>query len=120
MQLDTRLPRGVPALPAGLEWASGEVKPGHSRLIYAASEEPLVDVPDATENNVEAAVRTARAAFENGPWRKMLAAERSRMLAQCSDAVVAHADELATLQTLETGMPFTQVRGMHVLRTAEK
>ncbi|XUU60499.1 aldehyde dehydrogenase [Erythrobacter sp. HA6-11] len=119
MKIDVSLPHGTPALPAGLDWASGDAKPGHSRLIYAATEEALADVPDASEAEVERAVAKARDAFANGPWRKMLAADRARMLAKFEEAILAHADELATLQTLETGMPFPQIRGMHVARTAE-
>ncbi|WP_394728602.1 aldehyde dehydrogenase family protein [Altererythrobacter sp. GH1-8] len=119
MKIDVSLPHGTPALPGGLDWASGGPKQGHSRLIYAATEEALVDVPDASEAEVEAAVTKARDAFANGPWRKMIAADRARMLAKFEEAILAHADELATLQTLETGMPFPQIRGMHVARTAE-
>ena len=119
MKLDVSLPHGTPALPGGLIWASGDAAPGHSRLIYAATEEALADVPDSSEAEVNAAVAKARDAFANGPWRKMLAADRARMLAKFEEAILAHADELATLQTLETGMPFPQIRGMHVARTAE-
>lgn len=119
MHIDVSLPHGTPALPGGLDWASGAAKPDHSRLIYAATEEALVDVPDASEAEVNAAVAKAREAFAHGPWRKMPVAERARMLAKFEEAILAHADELATLQTLETGMPFPQIRGMHVTRTAE-
>jgi len=120
MKIDVTLPHGVPNLPSGLEWASkSEAREGTSRLIYAATEEPLVDVPDASEADVETAVSRARDAFARGTWRKLPAAERARMLAKCEAAVLAHADELATLQVLETGMPYSQVRGMHVTRSAE-
>ena len=108
-----------PVLPAGLAWASGEPREGNSRLIYAASEEPLVDVPDASEADVEAAVARAREAFASGPWRQMLPAQRTAVLARIADAVLAHADELAVLHTLETGIPIAQSRHMHVPRAAE-
>ncbi len=120
MKIDVKFPKGTPALPAGLDWSSGEHAPaGHSRLIYAATEQALVDVPDAGEAEVEAAVALAREPFAAGPWRRMPAAERSRLMAGFEAAILAHADELASLQVLETGMPFSQVRGMHVARTAE-
>ncbi|QIG53592.1 aldehyde dehydrogenase family protein [Altererythrobacter sp. BO-6] len=119
MKIDVNLPHGTPILPHGLDWAAGEAQPGQSRLIYAATEEPLVDVPDTSEAQVDAAVARARHAFANGPWRKLTAADRARILAKCEAAVLAHADELATLQALETGIPYAQIRGMHVSRTAE-
>lgn len=119
MNIDVSLPHGAPALPGGLDWARGEAKPGHSRLIYAATEEPLVDVPDASEDEIEAAVVQACETFAKGEWRRLPASERARMLAKFEAAVLARADELATLQVLETGMPYSQVRGMHVSRTAE-
>lgn len=120
MNIDVTLPKGTPALPAGLDWASSQNAPaGHSRLIYAATEEPLVDVPDAGEADVAAAVALARETFAHGPWRRMPAAERARLMAGFETAILARGDELATLQVLETGMPFSQVRSMHVTRTAE-
>lgn len=120
MTIDITFPKGVPALPAGLDWASSAAAPaGHSRLIYAATEHALVDVPDAGDDEVEAAVALAREAFAHGPWRKMPAAERTRAMAGFADAILANVDQLATLQVLETGMPFSQVRGMHVSRTAD-
>ena len=107
-------------LPAGLAWAKGETPDAKSsRLIYAASEEPLTDVPDADEEAVEAAAARAREAFRTGPWRRMVPAERAQVMHQIADAVLAHADELAVLHTLETGIPFAQARTMHVPRTAE-
>ena len=89
------------------------------RLIYAATEEPYADVFHATEEDVDAAVRRARQAFEQGEWRRMAAAERGAALSRAADAVLAHGEELAVLHTLETGIPIAQARAMHVPRCAD-
>ena len=89
------------------------------RLIYAATEEPYADVLHATEEDVDAAVRRARQAFDHGEWRRMAAAERGAVLTRAADAVLAHGEELAVLHTLETGIPISQARAMHVPRCAD-
>jgi len=60
--------------------------------------------------DVDAAVAAARAAFE-GPWGRLAAFERGRLLAALGRAVLAHAEELAALEALDVGKPLTQSRG---------
>src|SRR5438552_17390013 len=45
-----------------------------------ATGEPVASVPVADEQDVDRAVRSARRAFEEGPWPKMAASERGRVL----------------------------------------
>ncbi len=107
-----RLPK--PALSV-----SADNNPNAQTLIYAATEEPFASVPHARQTDVDQAVANARGAFEDGPWRKMPAAERSAILRNVSTLVKKHAEELALLQTLETSIPVQQSMSMHVPRTAE-
>lgn len=99
--------------------------PGNARgqdgqlLINAATEAPFAFVPHHQPDDAERLVRQARKAFEHGPWRMMSAGERSAVLRRISAAILANAEELALLQTLETAIPLLQARGMHVPRTAE-
>src|SRR5688572_21450516 len=51
------------------------------------------------------AVKAARKAFEGGPWRKMSARERGRLLYKLADLVEKNFDELAALETLDNGKP---------------
>ena len=44
-------------------------------------------VPDGREADVERAVRAARRAFREGPWRLLSAAERARLLRRVGDLV---------------------------------
>ncbi|MEM1044966.1 MAG: aldehyde dehydrogenase family protein [Pseudomonadota bacterium] len=62
----------------------------------------------ATE--IEAAVAAARAAFDDGDWSKLTAAERGRLLAALGRAVTDNAEDLAQLEARDTGKPLTQAR----------
>ncbi len=106
-------------LPAPAISASGVPPENAQRLIYAATEEPYADIPHASEADVDSAVTLARQAFEQGEWRRMPAAERGAVLTRAADAVLAHSEELAVLHTLETAIPISQARSMHVPRCAD-
>src|SRR5690606_11771964 len=62
-----------------------------------------------TAADIDAAVRAARAAFE-GPWGKLTATERGRLLMKLAAAVEARADELAALESRDNGKPLRQSR----------
>jgi len=66
----------------------------------------IAQVAEADAADVERAVRAARAAFDKGPWRKMAAAERGRLLNRLADLMEQHADELAMLESLDNGKPY--------------
>lgn len=62
--------------------------------------------------DVDLAVQAARRALESGPWARMSHAGRRNLLWKLADAIEAHADELATLESLDNGMPFAMARGI--------
>jgi phenylacetaldehyde dehydrogenase len=55
--------------------------------------------------DIDLAVKAARRALEQGPWRTTPPAERARLLWRLSDAIEANAAELAMLETVDNGMP---------------
>ena len=55
--------------------------------------------------DVDAAVASARAAFESGRWSQMPPANRKRVLQRFAELLLAHRDELALLETLDMGKP---------------
>ncbi|MBQ1443997.1 MAG: 5-carboxymethyl-2-hydroxymuconate semialdehyde dehydrogenase [Renibacterium sp.] len=63
------------------------------------------------KEDIDAAVAAAREAFVNGPWPRMKARERARVLNRIADAVEAQEDRLAELETFDTGLPIKQARG---------
>ncbi len=60
-------------------------------------------------HEVDLAVRAARDAL-GGPWGRLSATERGRVLIRIGQAVAAHADELARLEARDTGKPLTTAR----------
>ncbi|PLU77295.1 sorbosone dehydrogenase, partial [Sinorhizobium medicae] len=65
----------------------------------------------ATKVDAERAIAAARRAFDQGPWPRMTAAERSLILLKVADMVAARADELAFLDAVESGKPISQAKG---------
>ncbi len=70
-----------------------------------ATEELITTVAEAGAEDVDLAVKAARKAFDEGPWRKMKAAERARILHKLGDLILANAEELGRLETLDNGKP---------------
>lgn len=59
----------------------------------------------ATAEDVDIAVKAAREAFDNGPWRKMSAWERGKIINKFADLIDANTDYLAYHETLNNGKP---------------
>jgi len=81
--------------------ASGEIE-----VHNPATEEVLDTVPQGTAEDVEAAVTSARTAFDS--WRKLGANERTALLHQVAEDIRAHFDEIVQLLTLEEGKPISE------------
>ncbi len=73
---------------------------------YPATGEVIAQVADGDSEDVNRAVKAARRAFEEGDYRKMNGADRGRVLAKIADLMEAHIEELAELETLDTGKPY--------------
>jgi len=70
---------------------------------------PWAQVPRAGPEDVEAAVTAAREAFTAGPWPRLTATERGRLLRNLGDLVAAHAEELAALETRDNGKLYSEM-----------
>jgi acyl-CoA reductase-like NAD-dependent aldehyde dehydrogenase len=55
--------------------------------------------------DIDAAVASARAAFDKGSWSRMPPAKRKRVLQNFAELLLKHRDELALLETLDVGKP---------------
>ncbi len=75
--------------------------------IDPATEEPLAEVAEAAEPDVDVAVRAARKAFEEGPWRRMSGAERGALLWRLADLLQQNAQEIAEIESLDAGKPIS-------------
>ncbi|AMR82060.1 aldehyde dehydrogenase family protein [Cupriavidus nantongensis] len=76
----------------------------------------ITAIAAAEAADVDAAVDAARRAFP--AWSRMAAAERGRLLLKLADAIEAHTEELAQLESLDTGHPIRDSRALDVPRTA--
>ncbi|MAS03810.1 MAG: aldehyde dehydrogenase [Ahrensia sp.] len=109
---DTTLLRTVGEERAALNVIGGRMVGAQSgaRIEVACPSDGRVfaSIPRSGEADVDAAVRSARQAFETGPWSRMTAAERGRILSRLAALVEANADELAALESRDTGKPARQ------------
>src|SRR6476659_4429018 len=87
-------------------------------VINPATEEVIGTVAVAEKDDVDAAVAAARAAF-NGPWGRMSARERGRLLSKLADRLMEKADEVARLETLHNGKPIFEARQIEIPAAAE-
>jgi aldehyde dehydrogenase (NAD+) len=72
-----------------------------------ATGQVICRVAEADKADVDLAVKSARRALEHGPWGKMNASGRGRLLNKLADAIESHRAELAALETLDNGKPYT-------------
>ena len=76
----------------------------------------IVEVSEAQKADVDRAVEAARKAFP--AWAKLAPMDRGRLLLKLADAIEANAEELARLESIDTGHPMRDTRGLDVVRTA--
>jgi phenylacetaldehyde dehydrogenase len=101
----------------------GEWVTGHSGarmdVINPSNGQVLVQESLGGAREVDLAVQAARRAFESGPWARMRPAERTRLLLKLADALEQNGDELALLETLNTGKPLKMARAFDIGMAAE-
>ncbi|OJW10928.1 MAG: betaine-aldehyde dehydrogenase [Planctomycetales bacterium 71-10] len=78
--------------------------------VNPATEEVIANVAEGTAADVDLAVKAARKAFDSGPWAKMDARDRGRLLYRLADLIEANVDDLAALETLDNGKPLKEAR----------
>ena len=79
------------------------------QILNPATGDVLCTVPEASPEQVNAAVDAAHAAF--GAWSQTTPAERSGLLLKLADAVEANAEQFARLESLNCGKPFARALG---------
>ncbi|XP_028778339.1 aldehyde dehydrogenase family 2 member B4, mitochondrial [Neltuma alba] len=84
--------------------ASGKTFPAYD----PRTGEVIAHVAEGDAEDINRAVSAARKAFDEGPWPKMTAYERCRILLRFADLVEKHSNELAALETWNNGKTFEQ------------
>ncbi|MFO7247126.1 MAG: 5-carboxymethyl-2-hydroxymuconate semialdehyde dehydrogenase [Bacillota bacterium] len=70
----------------------------------------LNEVAEGTAEDIDRAVRAARRAFDEGPWRTFTVEERLSYVERIADGIASRAEELARLESLDTGLPISQTK----------
>src|SRR5512144_2035223 len=99
------------------EWrdaSGGKTQP----VVNPATEDVIAEVASASKEDVDAAVRAARTALD-GPWGKMSARERGRLLWKLGERLMERLDEVARLETLHNGKPIFESRNIEIPAAAE-
>ena len=76
--------------------------------VSPAHDTTVGDYALGTASDIDKAVQAARTAFDAGPWPRMSGQERASILNATADLIDTHSDDLARLETLESGKPITQ------------
>jgi aldehyde dehydrogenase (NAD+) len=91
------------------QWVDGTTK---FDTVNPATGEVLTQIAEGSNADVDRAVEAARRALEdrNGPWRKMSASERGRLIWKLADLLEKNIEEFAELETLDNGKPIFESR----------
>jgi acyl-CoA reductase-like NAD-dependent aldehyde dehydrogenase len=87
-------------------------------VINPATEDTIASVPSAGQSDLDRAVAAARAALD-GPWGRLSARERGRLVWNVGEKLMEKADEIARLETLQNGKPIFESRQIEVPAAAE-
>jgi acyl-CoA reductase-like NAD-dependent aldehyde dehydrogenase len=87
-------------------------------IVNPATEEPVVQLAEDDAASVAAAVDMARRQFSAGVWSARPVEERKRVLLRIRDLILARREELARLESTNTGAPLRQTLDRHVPRAA--
>ncbi|MGC3020935.1 5-carboxymethyl-2-hydroxymuconate semialdehyde dehydrogenase [Brevibacterium sp. FAM 24630] len=87
-------------------------------VLNPVTNEPYIKAASGKKADIEAAVASAKKAFDEGPWPTMLPRERARILGRIADIVESRKDELAAMESFDSGLPITQAKGQ-AARAAE-
>jgi len=79
----------------------------------------LTRAPKGEKEDIDRAVKSARNAFENGPWRKITVSERGKLLWKLADLIEQRSEEFAQLETLDNGKPLAIARAADVPLTVD-
>ena len=84
-----------------------------------ANDSVVARVAEGDASDIELAVTAARKAFDAGPWSKMTASERSRLIWKIGELIEDNAEEFAALETLDNGKPYTVAKAADVALAAD-
>ncbi|XP_078042072.1 cytosolic 10-formyltetrahydrofolate dehydrogenase [Augochlora pura] len=94
------------------EFVNGQSAPLNT--INPHDESVICSVESASVKDVDKAVKAAKKAFEEGEWSKISARERAALLFKLADLMEEHKEELATIESLDSGAVYTLALKTHI------
>ena len=101
----------------GAEWREA-VSGKRFRTINPATGEAIAEIAEGDAADIDLAVQAARQALA-GPWGKMPAAERGKILWRIGDLLLKQCDEIARLETIDAGKPIVETTKIDVPLAAD-
>ncbi|WP_059105486.1 betaine-aldehyde dehydrogenase [Shouchella shacheensis] len=92
------------------QWVEA-IKKGQREIINPFNQEIIASAAEGTKEDTEKAIAAARRAFDNGEWVNTPASERGEIVRQIGEKIQANVEELARLETLDTGKTIEESRG---------
>ncbi|MCZ6695823.1 MAG: aldehyde dehydrogenase family protein, partial [Acidobacteria bacterium] len=89
------------------------------KTINPTTERPLAEISEGRAEDIDRAVKAARAAFTGGDWPKMSPADRGRLLWRVGDLIESHLKEIAEIETLDSGKTITEAGRVDVPMAAD-
>lgn len=83
-------------------------------IVNPTNESVICKVQSASINDVDKAVKAAKKAFDEGEWSKISARERGQLLFKLADLMEQHKEELATIESIDSGAVYTLALKTHV------
>lgn len=77
-------------------------------VLNPATEEVIATVSEGGAEDVDAAVKAARTAFDEGDWTKMEPSDRAKLIYKLADVIEEHSEALAQIESLDNGKPYQQ------------
>jgi phenylacetaldehyde dehydrogenase len=90
--------------------ASGKTFPSYN----PATGEVLAQIAEGDRADIDLAVRAARHAFDQGPWRRLTASQRGRLIWKLADLLEQNTEEFAYLESLDNGKPLNIAKAADV------
>ncbi|GLO44363.1 aldehyde dehydrogenase family protein [Pseudomonas putida] len=90
-----------------------------AEVIEPSTEGVLARIPMGTREDLDRAVRAARAQFDGGPWSQLKPLERERLIHRLADLIEANADELAQIESIDMGKSVAQARAVDIQGTVD-
>ncbi|KAI1144006.1 aldehyde dehydrogenase [Hypoxylon sp. FL0543] len=118
MEMELEAPNGIKwTQPLGLFINNEFVNSSNGKkipTINPTTEEEICAPQAATADDVDRAVKAARAAFKHPSWKKLPGTQRAVFLSRLADLIEQHGDVIATIDALNNGKPFLGARGFEV------